>query len=98
MTNNFIYTGNEDGSQRYNQGPIYDPLRNKVVRKSIRLTQGLGKNLTQRLGKKRLIYDRFNLDSVSKESISFHQFKYPVELKRLDLLLHGNISEVCLRS
>jgi hypothetical protein len=87
MTNKFIYTGAEDGSQRYHQGPMYDPLRNQIVRKSIRLTQ--------RLVNQSLIYDQFNFKSISKESISFHQHKDPAELKRLEILLYGNRSKVC---
>ncbi|GFH62201.1 hypothetical protein CTEN210_18677 [Chaetoceros tenuissimus] len=87
MTKEFIFTGDEDGSQRYHQAPLYAPLRNSVVRKSIQNMQKLT-NIS-------LILSKNDVNVISNTTIAFHQHKHPDELRRLELIFYGNYRHVC---
>jgi hypothetical protein len=82
LSNDFIYTGDVEGRQRYHQGPIYDPVRYRIFRKSILHSSSLTR-----------ISSAPEESIVSNASILFHKHYHPFELRRMELLLYGNFDE-----
>ena len=82
LSNDFIYTGDVEGRQRYHQGPIYDPVRYRIFRKSILHSSSLTG-----------ISSAPEESIVSNASILFHKHYHPFELRRMELLLYGNVDE-----
>lgn len=82
VSNDFIYTGDNDGGQRYHQGPIYDPVRYQIFRLSIL-------HSSQLTGIPNVPEENI----VSNSSVVFHKHYHPYELKRMELLLYGQFEE-----
>ena len=85
LSNEFINTGDMEGRQRYHQGPIYDPVRYQIFRKSIFHSSGLTG-----------IPCASESNIVSNSSILFHKHYHPFELRRMELLLYGNFDKFAI--
>jgi hypothetical protein len=86
ISNNFIYTGDEQGGQRYHQGPISNTLNFHLFTRSIEHAARLT-GITSALDNENEI--------VSNSSIAFHQHHQPHELRRYELLLYRDLEDEC---
>lgn len=82
LSNDFIYTGDNDGGQHYYQGPIYDPVRYQIFRLSILHSSQLTGIPTVP-----------KLNIVSNSSVVSHKHYHSYELKRMELLLYGHFEK-----
>lgn len=89
----FFYTGDADGSQRYHQGPVYNPLRYRIFKASLKHIDRLPQNITKLRKGVRQKLD--NLGTISNSSITFHKHYSPTEIRRLHLLLYDNLTTFC---
>lgn len=91
--NKFFYTGGSDGSQRYHQGPVYDPIRYRIFRSSLEHINRLPRNITNL--KEGVLQKIDKRGTISNSSIAFHKHYSPTELRRLHILLYDNLTLFC---
>lgn len=90
---NFLYTGDTDGSQRYHQGPVYDPIRYRIFKASLKHIDRLPQNITNL--RKGTLQKLDRIGTISNSSIAFHKHYSPTELRRLHILLYENLTHFC---